>query len=83
MSDPEEAEDQELPPAACELLDAETPAEPTELPLPSFEPHIKTEGHQKICQIVLPVLCCVLRDSVWCTRGPRDQVREALDRNMP
>lgn len=45
-----------------------------------FEPRIKSEGHRKICSIVLPVLLCVMKDERFCRAGPRDQVREACYR---
>lgn len=45
-----------------------------------FEPLIKTEGHRKICSIVLPVLLDVMKEERFCNLGPRDQVREACYR---
>jgi hypothetical protein len=42
-------------------------------------PRVNSEGHQKICSLLLPVLFTVMMDSFWCARSPRDQVREACD----
>ena len=50
--------------------------------VPTFTPRLKSEGHQKICQVLLPLLFGVCGESSWCTKSPRDQVREALDSPM-
>ena len=46
---------------------------------PVIAPRVNSEGHQKICSLLLPVLFTVMMDSFWCARSPRDQVREACD----
>ena len=58
--------------AACEHGPVQVPVE--------FEPVVRTEGHQKICKVLLPVLLQVLRDPFWRSKPQRDQVREACDR---
>lgn len=58
-----------VPPAA-------SPAVPA---VPTFTPRINSEGHRKICQIVLPLLLGVCGEPLWCAKPPRDQVRETLD----
>ena len=57
-------------------------AAPVVPPVPTFTPRINSEGHRKICQIVLPLLLVVCGEPLWCAKPPRDQVREALDSSM-
>lgn len=52
-------------------------------PAPTFQPQVRSEGHQKICSIVLPVLLSVLQEEAYAQKQPRDQVREALWRHFP
>jgi hypothetical protein len=43
----------------------------------TFEPRANTDGHRKVCEVLLPVLLDVLRDAEWARCTPRDQVRQA------
>ena len=51
--------------------------------LPTMQPHVKSEGHRKICDILLPELFSVLNDPLYANKTPREQVREACYRTMP
>ena len=64
---------------ADEPVDPVVPAIPAGPVMPVLAPKCNTEGHRKICEVLLPRLFEVLTDAVWCTRSPRDQVREACD----
>lgn len=50
--------------------------------VPTFVPHLNTEGHKKICEILLPLLWKVMGDAQWCAQPPRVQVKEACDRYL-
>lgn len=50
--------------------------------VPTFVPQLRTEGHRKICEIVLPLLWQVLGEAQWCTQSPLLQVREACARYL-
>ena len=76
VADDSLAEDTGPMPAPVPLPNAAAPA------VPAFTPRLKSEGHQKICQVLLPLLYGVCGESSRCTKSPRDQVREALDSPM-
>lgn len=48
--------------------------------VPNFEPHVNSEGHRKICKVLLPQLLVVLREREYSLASPREQVREACRR---
>lgn len=82
----EHMEHSELPDTMMDSVSNEVNDEPgsshenapePELP---FMPRVQTRGHQEICNILLPVLLQVMKDSQWSTRTPREQVREACYR---
>lgn len=51
--------------------------------MPPIEPHVNTEGHRKICEILLPELFSVLMDPKCKKWSPRDHLEEACYRSMP
>ena len=57
--------------------------EEEETTLPKIDPHVKSEGHQKICDVFLPELFRVLKDPRYATKAPRDQVKETCWRALP
>ena len=72
-------------PAAASSL---VPAEPHvrsrfDIPIPepvSVERRVQNNGHQLVVDKALPYLRQVMLDDVFCSKPPRTQVREALDR---
>ncbi len=71
-----------------------SPPEPTEgfaanpdsegdVVIPEFTMHVKTRGHQAICEILLPALFSVLRDPSMQHLSPRDHVRKACQSLLP
>ena len=50
--------------------------------VPVFVPHVNTEGHRHICNILLPVLYQVLVDPSFACHTPREHIRRACQSSM-
>ena len=64
-------------------MNAAAPVDPPAHPVAHiFTPKLKTKGHEKICELVLPMLLTVMSESRYGGSAPREQLREALKRDL-
>lgn len=70
-------EPESAPKPDSDTMDDQVPPQPQVVPVPTFTPHVRTEGHRTICETLLPVLWEVLQEPQYRALPPRDSVREA------